>query len=209
MASKSVLQVYEEYERTRGDLAGMFSILADAFPIDRVLYPGSYVHLSPSFIFPSVAYVDTDRRAKAFFADHRGTTALANARKRYDESPEITFHHADYTTDLDEPDEGFDLLISLYAGFVSEACKRYLRVGGWLVANNSHGDASMASIDPGYEFVAAIKHRSGRYRLVSRDLEAYFVPKRDVKVTAELLRSTGRGVGYTRSASAYVFQRRH
>jgi len=209
VASKVVLELYEEYERSRGDLEGMFSVLADAFLIDQVLYPGSYVHLSPSFIFPSVVYVDTDRRTKQFFADHTGVEALVNARKRYDESPEITFHHADYTTDLDEPDESFELLISLYAGFVSEACKRYLRVGGWLVANNTHGDASMASIDSDYEFVAAIKHRSGSYQLDSRNLDLYFAPKGDVEVTPELLRSTGRGVGYTKSASAYVFQRRH
>jgi len=209
VASKVGLEFYEEYERSRGDLDGMFSILADAFPIHQVLYLGSYIHLSPSFIFPAVVYVDTDRRAKKLFADRSGVEALVNTRKRYDGSPEVTFHHADYTTDLDEPDESFDLLISLYAGFVSEACKRYLRVGGWLVANNSHGDASMASIDPDLEFVAAIKHRSGHYWLDSRELDSYFVPKRDVEVTPELLRSTGRGVGYTKSASAYVFQRRH
>ncbi|WP_152670742.1 class I SAM-dependent methyltransferase [Rubrobacter aplysinae] len=209
MISKGVVRMYEEYERSRGDLSGMFSVLADAFTIDRVLYPGSYIHLSPSLIFPSVVYVDTDRRAKKFFSDRSSVETLVDARKQYDESSGITFHHADYTTALDEPDESFDLLISLYASFVSEACKRYLHVGGWLVANNSHGDASMASVDPDYEFVAAIKHRSGRYGLASRELDSYFVPKRDVEVTPELLRSTGRGVGYTKSADAYVFRRRH
>ncbi len=202
------LRTYEDYEQSRGDLGGMFSILADAFTIDRVLYPGSYVHLTPSFVFPSVVYVDTDRRAKKFFADRLGVETLVNERKQYDGQPEITFHHADYTTDLDEPEGSFDLLVSLYAGFVSEACKRYLHVGGWLLANNSHGDASMASIDSDYEFVAAVKHRGDRYRLVYKDLDSYFVPKKDVEVTPELLRSTGRGIGYTKSASAYVFRRR-
>ena len=66
----------------------------------------------------------------------------------------------------------------------------------------------MASIDPGYELVAAVKHRKDRYRLVYSDLETYFEPKREVEVTKELLRSTGRGIGYTKSAVAYVFRRR-
>jgi hypothetical protein len=207
MAPKMVLRTYEDYERSRGDLSGMFSLLADAFAIKRVLYPGSYIHLSPSFIFPSVVYVDTDKRAKKFFADRLGVDALVQRRKQYDGRPEINFHHADYATDLGGPDESFDLLVSLYAGFVSEACKRYLRVGGWLLANNSHGDASMASIDPDYELVTAIKHRSGRYRLVYKDLDAYFVPKSEVEVAPELLRSTGRGIGYTKTAAAYLFRR--
>lgn len=203
-----VLRTYEDYEQSRGDLSGMFSALADAFTIDRVLYPGSYVHLTPSFIFSTVVYVDTDKRANKFFADRSGIETLVNKRKQYEEHPEITFHHADYTTDLNEPEESFDLLVSLYAGFVSDACKRYLRLGGLLLANNSHGDASMASIDPDYEFVAVIKHRKDRYRLVYKELDTYFVPKRDIEVTPELLRSTGRGIGYTKSASAYVFRRR-
>lgn len=207
MASKTTLQAYQDYEHSRGDLGGLFSVLAEAFTIEQVLYPGSYIHLTPSFVFPSVTYVDTDRRARRFFADRQGVEALVERRKRYGGSPEIAFHHADYTTDLGEPDRSFDLLVSLYAGFVSEACKRYLRTGGWLVANNSHGDASLASIDPDYEFVAAIKHRGSRYRLTSEALDAYFVPKRNLEVTAELLRSTGRGVGYTKSAFAYVFRR--
>lgn len=209
MPLEKTLQAYQDYEDSRGDLCGLFSVLAEAFVIERVLYPGSYIHLAPSFVFPSVTYVDTDRRARRFFDDSKGVEALVGERKRYGESPEITFHHADYTTDFGEPEQSFDLLLSLYAGFVSEACKSYLRIGGWLLANNSHGDASMASIDPDYEFVAAVKHRSGRYRLTSEDLDAHFVPKRDVKVTAELLRSTGRGVGYTKSAAAYVFRRRN
>ena len=93
MASKVVLEVYEEYERSRGDLVGLPSILADTFPIDQVLYPGSYVDLSPSFIFPNVVYVDTDRRAEKFFADRSGVEDLVNARKRYENlprSPSIT-----------------------------------------------------------------------------------------------------------------------
>ena len=130
MAPKMTLRTYEDYERSRGDLSGMFSVLTDAFAIDRVLYPGSYVHLSPSFVFPRVVYIDTDRRAKVYFADSLGVEALVEERKHYVEPPQITFHNVDYTTNLDEPDEGFDLLVSLYAGFVSEACKRYLRVGG-------------------------------------------------------------------------------
>ena len=39
MASKMALITCKEYERSRGDLSGMFSTLAAAFTIDGVLYP--------------------------------------------------------------------------------------------------------------------------------------------------------------------------
>jgi hypothetical protein len=199
---------YDDAMAQRADQVELFAALAAAYPIQRVLYPGSYLDISPSFVFPSVTYVDTDRRAKRFFADVAGVRDLVRSRQRYDGDAEIVFHHADYTGDLDAPAASFDLLVSLYAGFVSSPCTRYLRRGGWLLANNSHGDASMARLDPGYQFVAAMQHRPGRYRLATEQLDAYFVPKRAVAVTPELLRATNRGVGYTKSAAAYVFQRR-
>jgi hypothetical protein len=36
--------------------------------------------------------------------------------------------------------------------------------------------------------------------------ERYFVPKADVEITPEYLYKIGRGVGYTRTAWAYMFQ---
>lgn len=154
-------------------------------------------------------YVDTDRRAERFFADRDGVEKIIEGRKRYDGPCEISFHRADCNEGIGEPEGSFDLLVSLYAGFVSQACKKYLRPGGWLVANNSHADAGMASIAPGYEFVAAITGRVGRYRLSTEDLDGYFIPKKDIEVTEELLCATGRGVGYTKTAAAYVFRRCH
>ena len=35
--------------------------------------------------------------------------------------------------------------------------ERYLKVGGILAVNNSHGDAGLASIDPDYEFIGVIQ----------------------------------------------------
>lgn len=43
-----------QYRTSIGDRSGMFAALADHYPIDRVLYPGSYVDLSPSTAFRSV-----------------------------------------------------------------------------------------------------------------------------------------------------------
>ena len=93
---------YDDAMAQRTDQVDLFAVLAAAYPIQRVLYPGSYLDVSPSFVFPSVTYVDTDRRAKRFFADAASVRALVLARQRYDGDPEIVFHHADYTSELDE-----------------------------------------------------------------------------------------------------------
>ena len=164
------------------------------------------MHVSPSFVIPSVTYVDTDRRCPSFFANP-AILRMVKERKQYDGEPEITFHSGDYSKPLQEQDESFDLLISQWAGPVSQACRRYLKVGGILVANDSHGDASLASLDDAYELVAVITQRAGKHRLSENNLRTYFVPKHGKPVTREAIERTGRGVAYTKSPAAYVFQR--
>lgn len=199
--------LWEKQTRLVGDRRQLFSAVANAVETPRVLYPGSYVDLTPSFVWPSVTYVDVDRRANQFFADVDGIRELLDEHTADASSRIVRFIHADYQQSLDLSDASFDLLISLYAGFVSEHCTRYLRIGGHLLANPSHGDAAMASIDPRYR-LRSVMHDSGdRFVMTSTDLDTYLVTKRDVDVTVEHLHRTGRGVDYTRSAYAYLFER--
>ena len=173
-----------------------------------VLYPGSYVDVAPSFVWPSVTYVDVDRRAKQFFDDHEGVQEIVADQVPAAADHEFRFIEADYREPLDLPDEGFDLLISLYAGFVSEHCTHHLRRGGTLVVNPSHGDAAMASIDDRYQLSGVITSHNGGYQVRTDNLDSYLVPKKPVEVTVEFLHRSGRGIGYTKSAFAYLFTRK-
>lgn len=73
--------------------------------------------------------------------------------------------------------------------------------------NPSHGDAAMASIDPRYRLRAVVTSRSGSYTVDARNLDTYLVPERVVEVTKESLHTSGRGVAYTKSPFAYLFER--
>ncbi len=191
-----------------GDRFALFAAVADAVEANSVLYPGSYVDLTPAFIWPSVTFVDVDRRANQFFSDRDGVRQLLSEHEVNPAVHAVEFLHADYQGSLDLAENSFDLLISLYAGFVSEHCTRYLRVGGHLMVNSSHGDAAMASIDPRYRLSAVITAHDAVCRVTSTDLDSYMIPKRDVVVSKEHLHKTGRGIAYTRSPFAYLFERR-
>ena len=202
-----VFRSYEAaYQDSGDDRLGLFTLMTERFDCRSALYPGSFVHVTPAFVFPNTCFVDMDMEAARFFADP-GVSELVARRKVYTEAPRIRFYETDYERGLPEAEASFDLLISLNAGFVSQHCKRYLKVGGMLLVNNLHGDASMARLDPEYELVAAINRRGERFSLVERDLSTYFVPKRDLEVTREYLESTRRGIAFARRAFAYAFRR--
>ena len=123
-------------------------------------------------------------------------------------SPRCASTHCDYAEPLPEADASFDLLVSQYGGFVSRACRRYLRPGGHLVANNSHGDASMAALDPDYELVAVYRRRGERFSFTRDELDSYMVPKRGAVPRRAELERTMRGPAFTRPVAGYVFGRR-
>lgn len=207
MTAASVKALYEKHYAGDKARRGFFDALAAWRQPDRVLYPGSFIHVTASLVFPSVVYVDNDRNAKRFFSKMDDVVSFVARHKVYSEAPKMAFHGLSYEVDIPEPDGTFDLLISLYAGFISKPCRRYLRLGGILAVNNSHGDAGLASINPDYEIIGVIQGRGDRLRVVEEDLDAYFNPKKKTRVTEELLRKLNRGIGYTKTAPVYLFKR--
>lgn len=199
--------LWQKQDQHEGDRWRLFKAVAEQVSAQRVLYPGSYVDIAPSFVFPSVVYADLDKRAAAFFSDRQGVEELIAEHAGSPAAPDFDFRSGDYRADLNLVDESFDLLISLYAGFISDACTRYLRVGGALLVNPSHGDAALAALDPRYRLVGAVLARNGDYRVSTADLDSYLQPKKPAEHTRDQILASGRGVAYTKPAFAYLFQR--
>ncbi len=207
MEKGKALSLYTKYFVDRDfERLELFLIIGEKFRIKSALYPGSFVHITPSFVFPKVVYVDSYKKANDFFSDP-SVVDFISKNKIYKKKPSISFHFKDYMKDIGEPRESFDLLISQYAGFVSQYCKKYLKIGGLLLANNSHGDASMASIDKSYEFIGVLNKKKDKYSFSDKNLELYFIPKKPVEITKDYLKKIQRGVGYTKSATNYLFRR--
>ena len=208
-----VPECYADFDsRHPDDRLRLFAAVAAAIDPTRVLYPGSYIDIAPSVSFEDVTYVDVDRRAARFFARADDVAALVEAKRTASRAgtpgpPTIAFHHLDYTDDLPIEASSIDLLISLYAGFVSEHCTRYVRRGGHLLVNPSHGDASMAALDPRYRLVGVVVRRADRYTLRTNELDTYLIPKRGTPPSRSELHRLGRGIAYTRSPYAYLFER--
>ena len=205
--SKSALDLYQKYFQGRQfERLDLFEIIADKFNIQRALYPGSFVHITPSFVFPDVVYVDNDKQAKQFFGKPEIFKFIAE-RKVYPQEAKVSFYFADYRNGFDEPFETFDLLISQYAGFVGKHCKPYLETGGFLLANNSHGDAGLAAIDDDYQLRAVFSVRKGKHRISEKNLDEYFFPKSQIQITKEYLEGLQKGIGYLKTAGVYLFQK--
>ena len=203
MNREQVSDMYEAYAQKIGDRKQVYETIASTFDVKRALYPGSHVDIAPSLVIPHVIYVDSFKGTIRFFKNLEMVQELVNERKEYDERCTIEFFGQDYTQPLDI--EPVDLIISQYAGFVGQATKDYLKPGGILLCNDSHGDATLARFDEAFELIGVIGSAN---ELVQTKLDEYFrLPKEKVVDIAEV-KKTMKGPQYTKQVENYLFQKK-
>ncbi len=136
-----------------------------------------------------------------------------NDNKHYPDVPTIRCYQQDYRTLNAEPEASFDLLISLNAGFISLACKRFLPPEGLLLVNDEHYDARRAFVDPDYMLIAAFTGESLRMETSQAELTSFFYTTKGTPLTLEMVeadtpRSPSRArIKPAKTASVYLFRK--
>ena len=186
---------------------GLFREVSNRYNTDKVLYPGCYVHITPSLIFSDVVYVDSFKNTYKFYEALDVRNFIQN-NKEYSQDSVYKFYQQSYSNVLPEPSKSFDMIISQYGGFAWQDTKKYLKKWWILLCNNSHWDASMASIDPDYKLVAVYNRKSDDTFLIStKNLQDYLIPKKKTKLTKESLEKTMKWIAYTKAPSGYIFEK--
>lgn len=153
--TKGIRKFLEYYKGFDDYYLPFFYWLKNHYEIEKVIYPGSYIHITPSLVFPEVVYIDNTTSSKITFEDNN-TWQFIKKYKMHKKNPKMRFYSKDYNSILDEKKSYFDLLISISAGFISVACVDYLKQKGLLLADNEHNDASMAFVSNKYELIGIL-----------------------------------------------------
>ena len=65
--AKNPLELYKEHFVDKEfERLELFQLLREKYGAESAIYPGSFVHLTPSFVFPVTTFVEMDKRAKKF-----------------------------------------------------------------------------------------------------------------------------------------------
>lgn len=205
MKKKNTVSLYEEYMSKIGDRYSIYKIITDKYQIQSAIYPGSHIDITPSFLIPKVIYVDNFSGTVKFFKESDEIIEYVNKKKEYLNACDISFINSDYYKSLDIAP--VDLIISMYAGFVSQATKRYLKIGGILLANDSHGDATLAYVDKSFKLIGVISDQSGVIQYDEDALDKYFVLSKNKEVDLDQVRLKMKGPKYIHNEGIYVFEK--
>ena len=162
-----------------------FRLIKKRFRPQKVLYPGSWIHLTPSLIFPRVVYVDLPSKSSKKLLDPELVKYIED-HAEYQEKPAIKFHYADYQSNFGEQKSSFDLLISLSSGFISQVCDQYLKRDGVLLANNEHHDASLAYTNPSFKLIGVFETPK-KYQESEETIHSYFATTKSIPITRDMV----------------------
>lgn len=206
MNEAQISKNYEEYvvahglERT-SLLQGLRRMFSGA---PTMLYPGSFIHITPSFYFQHVVYVDQSEFAREFFAQRDAVLSIVNRHRDYPQIPFIHFVAQDFTKPLPFPQASFDVLLALYAGGISRSCVQYVRPGGLVLTNDHHGDARDAAAHPDLTLQAVAMTMGKTTRFTDSELATYLQPSPPRRGRPGKMHSSS----YSRSADYYLFRKR-
>jgi hypothetical protein len=202
LKKENVIKAYQDYISKIGNRRELYKKVIETYDIESVLYPGSHIDIEPSFIIPKVTYVDNFKGTISFFKHIDVIKNYIENNKHYEELCALVFKDKDYREPLDI--EPVDLIISQYAGFVGQATKEYLRTGGILLCNDSHGDATLARFDADYELIAVVESAN---KIIDSGLDKYFTLSKDRTVNLDKVRKEMKGPKYNYKAENYLFRK--
>ena len=200
--TENIINEYLEYQEKVGNRTELYREVAKSYKISSALYPGSHIDISPSLVIPKVVYVDNFKGTIKFFKNMNPIKSYLDEHKEYTQTCDISFIGNDYSEELGI--EPVDLIISQYAGFVGQATKKYLKTGGILLCNDSHGDATLARFDDEFEFIGVIE---GRNKIISFNLGDYFTMSSGKDIDLLKVKEKMKGPRYSLGAENYLFRK--
>jgi hypothetical protein len=193
------------YVDKHGERKMLFAKIVELYNPQKGIYPGSFVHITPSFFIKEMTYIDNDKRIPGFFKDAE-VLSFISKNKIYFDTPAVIWFKADFENKLPLTKNYYDIMFSFYSGFVSQSCKKYLKEDGILVCNNSHGDASIAFLDEEYILTGVIKRNGMRFTITDKNLHTYFRKKDGSNINKAKVLEKMRGENFTKKEYAYVFK---
>lgn len=112
---------------------GLFKCIKSEFQPESVIYIGSSIHITPSFVFQNVTYVDKSLMAREFFKEESDVKLIINRNKQYQLQSYIEFYNIDYLKSDIERGYQYDIGISLFTSNTLEGLEKYIKPGGLLI----------------------------------------------------------------------------
>lgn len=203
----SIKEVYKKfYTDIQFDRSLLFKTISAKYACSSVIYPGSSIHVTPSFYFPHVVYIDKSTMARDFFSRESEVKELILSNKHYPRTPYFQFLCEDFTCPLQLRENEYDLLIFFYSGEIPVSCKKHLKTGGILLTNNFSNGLERILNDRDFSLEAVLIYKKKGYLIIEDNLEQYCSAKG--KTVKAKKNHSAAGFEFIKNEYSYIFRKK-
>lgn len=191
---------YSKFYKSIGfERKGLLELIKKEYNPALVLYPGCSIHITPSFYFSYVVYIDKSDLAKEFFRNVAQVSQLINTTKNYKEPAHWRYIEGDFNIDLGLNESYFDLLLSVFSGKMTGCCEKYIKPGGLILTTSLFSDNESISNNNNFDLTGIIRCLNGKYK-VDYDIKTRTKSK-------STLRRRNTGFEYVDKEEYYVYRK--
>lgn len=167
-----IMDVKFEYEKIYAvhsfERLGLFECLKSTFEINTVAYIGSSIHITPSFVFQNVTYIDKSDLTKCFFKEKNELVSYINTRKQYKLKPYIHFIDDDYNQGELFSRSEYDLVLAINSPNSLNAALKIVKSKGLLLYLPLPQEASLLTSQAKIKSIGFI-HKKGKKYIFEKD----------------------------------------
>ncbi len=198
--SEFVKEKYNQfYKSIEFERKGLFELIKKEFNSKSVLYPGCSIHVTPSFYFNHVVYVDKSQLSKDFFENSKQVLQLIDGNKVYTESSFWQFQSNDFRNIKNLRDNSVDLLLSVFSGEMIKYCERYVKPKGLILTTSLFSDNESIKNRSDYKLIGLIRCSNEKYKI------DYSLQIKKIKESK--LRRKSSGFKYIDNEEYYIYQK--
>lgn len=157
------LKYHQTYVQLKFERKGLFELVSKELGDRKIIYPGSSIHITPSFFFSNVTFIDQSDVTEKFFSHEQDILKIINGQKHYQKEPIIKFILADFTLPIALPRQSFDLAISLYSGKLPRHIQHHLQPKAYLLTGTTFSAGNQEFLSD-WNLLEKITVRDGVYQ---------------------------------------------
>lgn len=152
------------YELISFERTGLFRCIKSVFNTHSVLYLGSSIHITPSFVFSNAVYVDKSDFSDHFFSNSNNVVEFINRKKEYARYPKIKYINTDYQTM--KINNSSNLVLSLFSLNSLNASLNCLNKNGVLIYLPLPSDKEIFNGDYSIKNIGYISVKKNKYEFI-------------------------------------------
>jgi hypothetical protein len=163
------------YKSINFERSGLFDCIKKNFKSNNVVYIGSSIHITPSFYFQNVTYIDNSGLSRSFFHTPGNVAAYISSFKKYKSNPHVTYNNVDYQNYKLNSQCNYDIALCIYSPNSLATAIHCIKKKGIIIYLPLPSDTSFLKYQHMLQLTGVLQYKRNKYVLDKKRVQEKYV----------------------------------